>query len=64
VINEVKQRCGEGEMSVHQSTKIRNVTVLVYSVLLSQFLYYYYLNYHRLINAIFIGIVLAVVFVF
>jgi hypothetical protein len=29
VINEVKCRCGEGEMSVHQSVKIRNGTVLV-----------------------------------
>jgi hypothetical protein len=29
VINEEKWRCGEGEMSVHQSTKMRNGIVLV-----------------------------------
>jgi hypothetical protein len=53
-------------MSVHQATKIRNVTVLVQSMLcsflLSQFLYYYYLNNLRLINGINIGIVLGTVF--
>jgi uncharacterized membrane protein len=48
--------------------KIRNGTVLVYSMLfffllLSQFLHYYYLNYLRLINGTYIGIVLGIVFV-
>jgi hypothetical protein len=55
-------------MSVHQSMKIRNGTILVYSMLFSFFIvitlyYYYYLNYLRLIYSIYIGIVLGIVFV-
>jgi hypothetical protein len=50
--------CVWGGMSVHPSMKIRNGTILVFSmlfsfVLSSQFLYYYYLNYFRLINHIY-----------
>jgi hypothetical protein len=53
-------------MPVHQSMNIRNGTVLLYSalfsvLLLSQFLYYYYLSYLRLINGIDIGIVSGIV---
>jgi hypothetical protein len=58
-------------MSVHQSTKRRNGIVLVYSMLfsfllLSQSLYYYYYyypNYLKLINDVYIGTVLGIVFV-
>jgi hypothetical protein len=54
-------------MSVHLSMKIRNGTVLAYnmlfSFLLSQFLYYYYLNNLSLINGIYIGTELGIVFV-
>jgi hypothetical protein len=41
-------------MSVHQSMKVRNVTVLVYNMLIIFF--YYYLNYLKLINGILLSL--------
>jgi hypothetical protein len=60
-----KWRCGDGELSVHQSMKIRNSTVFLYSVLFSSLLLsqllYYYLDYLRLINGIYIATVSVIV---
>jgi hypothetical protein len=62
--SEVDWRGGHGEVTVHQSVKIWKVTVLVYSMLiflflLLQFIYYYYLNYLKLINGTYISNVLG-----
>jgi hypothetical protein len=52
-------------MSVHQSMMIRNVTVLVYSILI--FFFYYYCNYFIIIISTILGklmvFILGIVFV-